>query len=94
MKITQSLFMSALLLGLIQGANAAHDGTGDHQEVRMHSWQDADTNKDGVVSHDEFMASHQAHAEEMFIKLDVNKDGKIDASDRKAMREKSAPQQK
>lgn len=94
MKITQSLLMSALLLGLAQSANAAHDGVGDRCDGHKHSWQDADTDKDGAVSHDEFLASHQARAEKMFTKLDTNKDGKIDATERKAMRDKCEHRQK
>ncbi len=89
MKTLQILAISSLLLGLAQTASAAHDGT-DHDTMgsHHHSWQDADTNKDGVISKDEFMAKHQERAEKMFTKLDTNKDGKVDAAERKTMRDK------
>lgn len=89
MKTLQILAISSLLLGLAQTANAAHDGT-DHDAIgsHHHSWQDADTNKDGVISKEEFMVKHQERAEKMFTKLDANKDGKVDAAERKTMHDK------
>jgi hypothetical protein len=89
MKTLQILAISSLLLGLTQTAYAAHDSAhhdamGSHQ----HSWQDADSNNDGVISKDEFMAKHQQRAEKMFTKLDANKDDKVDAAERKTMRDK------
>jgi len=89
MKTLQILAISSLLLGLAQTANAAHDGT-DHDAMgsHHHSWQDADTNKDGVISKEEFMVKHQERAEKMFTKLDANKDGKVDAAERKTMHDK------
>ena len=89
MKTLQILAISSLLLGLSQTANADHhemnhDDAGKH----AHSWQDADTNKDGVVSKDEFMAKHQQRAEKMFSKMDANKDGKVDEAERTAMHDK------
>jgi len=89
MKTLQILAVSSLLLGLVQTANADHhEMGGDHAEAQMHSWQDADTNKDGAVSKDEFMAKHQKQAEKMFLKLDANKDGKVDEAERKSMHDK------
>lgn len=89
MKTLQILAISSLLLGLSQAAYANHhEMNHDHAGDKMHSWQDADKNKDGVVSKDEFMAKHQARAEKMFSKMDANKDGKIDDAERKAMHEK------
>ncbi len=89
MKTLKFLAISSLLLGLTQAAYAAHDGT-DHDKMASHhhSWQDADTNNDGVISKEEFMAKHQQRAEKMFTKLDTNKDGKVDAAERKAMHDK------
>lgn len=46
---------------------------------------DADANKDGMVSREEFTKAHQVRADEMFSAMDANKDGKIDAAERKAM---------
>ena len=89
MKTLQMLAISSLLLGLTQTAYAAHDGA-DHDAMgsHHHSWQDADSNNDGVISKDEFMAKHQQRAEKMFTKLDANKDGKVDAAERNAMHDK------
>jgi len=84
MKTLQILTIASLLLGLSQVASAAHDGM-DHEPMHRHMWQDADTNKDGSISREEFMSAHQARAEKMFAKMDTNKDGKIDESERKTM---------
>lgn len=88
MKTLQILAISSLLLGLSQTANAAHEMNHDMDATHAHSWQDADTNKDGVISKDEFMAKHQERAEKMFLKLDANKDGKVDEAERKSMHDK------
>ena len=89
MKTLQILAISSLLLGLSQTANADHhEMNHDHADKHAHSWLDADANKDGVVSKDEFMAKHQQRAEKMFTKMDANKDGKIDDAERKAMHDK------
>lgn len=88
MKILRILAIFSLLLGLAQTANAAHDMNHDADAAHPHSWQDADTNKDGVISKEEFMAKHQERAEKMFSRLDTNKDGKVDEAERKAMHDK------
>lgn len=88
MKTLQILAISSLLLGLSQAANADHHGMNHDDDMHAHSWQDADTNKDGVVSKDEFMTKHQKQAEKMFSKLDANKDGKVDEAERKSMFDK------
>jgi Ca2+-binding EF-hand superfamily protein len=89
MKTLQILAITSLLLGLAQTANADHhEMKHDHAGAHAHSWQDADANKDGVVSKDEFLAKHQESAEKMFSKMDGNKDGKLDETERKAMHEK------
>jgi Ca2+-binding EF-hand superfamily protein len=80
MKITQVLLTTTLLFGLTQAAYANHHGVEDGKQ----GCHKADTNNDGAISRDEFMAKHQARAEKMFTKLDTNKDGKIDADERKA----------
>ncbi len=82
MKTLHILAIFSLVLGLSQTANAAHEM--GHEDTQ--NWQSADTNKDGVISKDEFMAKHQERAEKMFTKMDANKDGKIEESERKAMR--------
>lgn len=80
MKTTQILLTATLLLGLTPLAQADHHGN----EGGQHGCQKADSNHDGAISRDEFMAKHQARAEKMFSKLDANKDGKIDADEHKA----------
>ena len=85
MKILQIVVVAALTLGLSQIAYANHDGHDGMHCTRGNNMQDADTNKDGVVSHDEFNAHHQKMADEMFAKMDTNKDGKIDQAEREAM---------
>jgi Ca2+-binding EF-hand superfamily protein len=89
MKMTHIATAAVLALGLTQLAYANHDGkdTG-HCERMKHSMMDADTNKDGAISKDEFMASHQTRADKMFTKMDANKDGKIDQAERDAMKAK------
>lgn len=88
MKILQLLAVAALALGLTQMAYAEHNGKDGKHCDRKHAMQDADTNNDGAVSHDEFNAQHQKMADEMFTKMDANKDGKIDLAERDAMKSK------
>jgi hypothetical protein len=89
MKIKHLVAVTALALGLTQLAYANHDGSDDkHCDRKHHGMQDADTNKDGAISKDEFMAQHQKMADKMFGKMDANKDGKIDQAERDAMKEK------
>jgi hypothetical protein len=88
MKILQLVAMVVLALGLTQMAYANHEGKDGMHCDRKHTMEDADTNKDGAVSHDEFTAAHQKMADEMFTKMDINKDGKIDQAERDAMHSK------
>lgn len=88
MKVIQLVTMVALALGLTQMAYANHNGTDGKHCDRKHAMQDADANKDGTVSHDEFTAAHQKMADEMFTKMDANSDGKIDQVERQAMKDK------
>ncbi|NOU25186.1 MAG: EF-hand domain-containing protein [Methylotenera sp.] len=86
MKFTHLVTMAALALGLSQLAYANHDvADGKHCEHK-HGVHDADTNKDGAISHDEFNAAHQAQADKMFTTMDANKDGKIDQAERDAIK--------
>lgn len=87
MKFLQILMVSAFLVGSVQVATA-EDGviSGKHCEHK-HSMQDVDTNKDGVVSREEFTAAHQARADKMFTMMDTNNDGKIDQAERQAGKE-------
>ncbi len=89
MKLLQVVAAAALALGLSQLAYANHDGAdGKHCERMKHDMMEADTNKDGVISKDEFMAAHQARANKMFDMMDTNHDGKIDQAERDAMKGK------
>jgi Ca2+-binding EF-hand superfamily protein len=92
MKILLIITAAALALGLAQIAYAAtSDADGKHCVHKMHAHHDimdADANKDGVISRDEFMSAHQARAEKHFAKMDANNDGKIDQTERDAMKAK------
>jgi len=85
MKILQLLAVAALSLCLTQMAYANHHEKDGMHCTRNSQMQNADANKDGAVSHDEFNAQHQKMADEMFTKMDSNKDGKIDQAEREAM---------
>lgn len=87
MKNIQFLMLSvALTFCLSQAAYADHhEVDGKHCQHKTHMMQDTDTNKDGAISRDEFMAGHQARADKMFAKMDANNDGVIDATERKTM---------
>jgi hypothetical protein len=87
MKFIQITTLAALVLGLSQLAYANHDGV-DGKHCEHKGMMDADANKDGAVSRDEFMSQHQKMADKMFVKMDANKDGKIDQAERDAMKEK------
>ncbi len=89
MKIIHIVTMAALALGLTQLVYANDDVDGKQCEHMKHGMlQDADTNKDGVISRDEFMAAHQARMNKMFDMMDTNHDGKIDQAERDAMKAK------
>jgi Ca2+-binding EF-hand superfamily protein len=92
MKILPIIAATALALGLSQLAYANHDGVEgkycEHKHHDKHGMQDNDTNKDGVISRDEFMSAHQARAEKHFAMMDANKDGKIDQAEKDAMKAK------
>lgn len=49
---------------------------------------DADTNKDGKISRDEFRAAHEKRSDAMFKRMDTNGDGFIDQNEKKAAGEK------
>lgn len=88
MKTIQVIAAALLSLSLTQAAYANHDAKEGMHCNRKHAMEDADTNKDGVISHEEFNAAHQKMADEMFAKMDTNNDGKIDQAERDAMKEK------
>jgi len=63
---------------MLSGTALAQGGMG--MGMGMGAWGDGDAK----ITKDEFVK----HAEERFKRMDVNKDGVIDATDRKAMRER------
>jgi len=89
MKRLHLALLAALALGVSGVAYADHHCKKHcdekHCDYKKHGMLDADANKDGAVSRDEFLAAHKARAEEMFSAMDGNNDGKIDAAERKAM---------
>ena len=76
MNISALLLAISLSFGFSQLSLADHHEDGGKHCSRHHKMQDADTNKDGAISRDEFMAGHQAMADKMFSKMDANNDAK------------------
>jgi Ca2+-binding EF-hand superfamily protein len=87
MKSIQILAVAALALGFSQMTYADHCGADGKCCEHKHGLQEADTNKDGAISRDEFIAAHQKMADEMFTKLDANNDGDIDQAEQKARKD-------
>ncbi len=48
----------------------------------------ADTNKDGKISYDEYRASKEKQMERQFKRMDTNSDGFIDESEKQAAKDK------
>ena len=83
----KKLVVGMAVMTLFAAAQAYADDaapTPDHPMHRM----DADTNKDGKVSRDEFRAAQEKRSDEMFKRMDTNGDGFIDENERKAARDK------
>ena len=84
---TSKLTLVVAILGALGYAQAyafdtpAQSAQSEHEH---HGMMNADTNKDGKISHDEFMAASQKRAEEHFNRMDTNNDGFIDQAERKA----------
>jgi hypothetical protein len=49
---------------------------------------DADTNKDGKISRDEFFAAQEKRIDAMFKRMDTNADGFIDQAEKQASKDK------
>lgn len=78
-------FVSALLVFGAMSTYANHH-EGAHHESEPQE-MDADANKDGKVSYDEFKAAREKHMEEHFKRRDTNSDGFIDEAERKAAKD-------
>lgn len=83
------LVLSTLLLGIfVSQASFAQEGGGERREMFKQKMQERlaqmDTDGDGNLSHDEFMAQ----AEERFNKMDANSDGLITPDEKGAMKER------
>lgn len=87
MKINSKLAVLGLAAALLAGQAYANDAAkegmhhGPHGK-RGHGFEEADTNKDGNVTKDEF----RAQGDKIFDKLDTNHDGKISKDERDARR--------
>lgn len=81
--MTLTLVLGSGVLGFGQLAYAQHHEM-DGKPMQHRGMQEADANKDGVISHDEFTEAHKVRSEKMFEKMDANHDGKLDEAERKA----------
>ncbi len=86
MKVTKMTLAVATLILCASGYTLA-DSFPSHDKGH-HDMAEADTNKDGKISHDEFIAASTKRAEEMFKRMDTNNDGFIDQAEKEAMHEK------
>jgi len=78
------LFLTTVLLSSAMiSTGVAHAKPGDRDAKRAEMMSKVDTNADGVISQNEFMAPAMAR----FDKTDANADGFIDKDERKAARE-------
>jgi hypothetical protein len=91
MKAPQRLAIILLTLGLSPLAFANHHDGGNGSCKKMmqekQSMQDMDTNKDGVVSSDEFTAVSQERTKKTFAHIDANNDGKLDTEEQQIAKE-------
>jgi len=77
--------LSGLLTFTASTVMADHHGDSHHETEPRE--MEADTNKDGKVSFEEFKAAREKHMQEHFKRRDTNQDGFIDEAERKAARE-------
>lgn len=79
-----SLFAFSTLASSVAlaGEQGKHEGKMGMPMAAMKEMMD--TNKDGVISKEEFMRAHET----MFDRVDTNHDGRLDSDEQKAAREK------
>ena len=75
------LFAAFLLVNVTQ---ALAEDSVPKREPRMN----ADTNKDGKISYDEYRASKDKQMERQFKRMDTSSDGFIDESEKQASKDK------
>ncbi len=81
----KSILMSLLLASFTFLAAPAYSDhhEGENHETEKHEME-ADANKDGKISFDEFKAAREKHMEEHFKRRDTNNDGFIDEAEKSA----------
>lgn len=82
-KYVLTALMAASLGLTATAAFAGHHEGGDGHHKGQKMMERVDTNGDGVISKAEFMAKH----EEMFVKMDADKDGELTKEEMKNARE-------
>ena len=86
MNMTKILIAASFLLSAnFAQANhheGGHEGCKDMKNMDF-SMKDVDTNKDGVISKEEYTAAGQGDADKNFKHMDANSDGKLDAKEQK-----------
>ena len=75
------LTVLAVVVGTAGLASAAPARRDEHRAKRLEAF---DTNKNGALDPAEKETMHEARAQKMFAKLDVNKDGKLSFDEFKA----------
>ncbi len=75
-----------------EGGPPDRDGPGNHGDRGAKMFEEADKNKDGVLTKEEMLEAHKTRIDDMFEKLDTNKNGNLSkeelAKGREEMRKK------
>jgi hypothetical protein len=85
----KTLFIAAILFTCniaLANHDGAHEGCTDMKNMDF-SMKSLDTNKDGDISHDEYVAANKVDADKNFKHIDANSDGKLDAKEQKDVEE-------
>ncbi len=80
MKKFASLSAVGVMVALFAGQAMAEGPKGEHGKRHGQMFEETDTNKDGIVTREEF----HAQGDKLFAKLDTNGDGKITKAERDA----------